>query len=166
MAENRRSEPGQALDGSSGPSRRSLLNLFLGSSLGALAVAVLYPVLRYLTPPRTTEAAGQQTEVGLTNDPSFVAKGYTITRLGGEPVIVVRAGEEDFRAFAATCTHLACIVEYHEDQKILYCNCHGGQFNLSGQVVGGPPPRPLATYQVNLVPVQGTAARKVVVSRS
>ena len=147
-------------------SRRGLINWFLASSAGALAVAVLYPVVRYLTPPETTEATGGQTEVGLTTDPDFIGKGYKIARLGGEPVIVVRAAEEDFRAFAATCTHLACIIEYRKDRQVLWCNCHDGQFNLAGQVVSGPPPKPLATFQVNLVSAEGTAARKVVVSRS
>ena len=146
--------------------RRRFLDWFLGTTMGALAAAVLYPVIRYLSPPEAAEAAGTEVEVGLSNDPAFVADGFTITRLGGEPVIVVRAGAADFRALAATCTHLACIVEYRKDQQLVWCNCHDGRFNLSGQVLGGPPPRPLETFQVNLVPSGQPGVDKVVVSRS
>jgi Rieske Fe-S protein len=149
-----------------GETRRRFVNWFLGTSVGALAVAVLYPVIRYLTPPETVEAAGAQVEVGMSNDPAFVSNGYTITRLGGEPVIVVRAGEGDFRAFAATCTHLACIVEYRRDRDVIWCNCHDGQFNLNGQVVGGPPPRPLEVFTVNLVSTDAPGVHKIVVSRA
>lgn len=149
-----------------GATRRRFVNWFLGTSVGALAVAVLYPVIRYLTPPATVEAAGSQVEVGLSNDPDFVSKGYTITRLGGEPVIVVRAGESDFRALAATCTHLACIVEYRKDRNLIWCNCHDGRFNLTGQVVGGPPPRPLEVFAVNLVSTDSPGVHKIVVSRT
>lgn len=149
-----------------GETRRRFLSWFLGTSLGALTVAVLYPVIRYLTPPETVEAAGAQVEAGLTNDPAFVSKGFAITRLGGDPVIVIRAGEDDFRALAATCTHLACIVEYRKDRNLIWCNCHDGRFNLNGQVVGGPPPRPLEVYAVNLVPTDTPGVHKVVVSRA
>jgi len=128
--------------------------------------AVLYPVLRYLTPPETTEAAGNQVEAGAVNDPAFLADGYRIIRFGGDPVIVIRAGEEQFKAFSATCTHLACIVEYRKDRRLIWCNCHGGQFDLQGQVAGGPPPRPLRAYAVNLVPGGPAGVKKIVVSRS
>jgi Rieske Fe-S protein len=146
--------------------RRRLVDWFLGSTLSALAAAVLYPVLRFLTPPETTEVGGSEVEVGAVNDPAFVSKGYRIVRLGGEPVIVVRVADNDFRAFSATCTHLACIVEYRRDRQALWCNCHDGQFNLQGQVAGGPPPRPLRTYAVNLVPGGAEGVARVVVSRS
>jgi hypothetical protein len=32
--------------------RRQLLNWFLGTSFGALIASVIYPVLRYMTPPK------------------------------------------------------------------------------------------------------------------
>lgn len=147
------------------PSRRKLLNWFLGTSLGALAAAVLYPVVRFLDPPEVAEAATNQVEVGRSNDPEFLDKGYKIVQFGGDPVIVVRTGDGDFRAFAATCTHLSCIVEYRPEKSLLWCNCHNGKFDLQGRVVGGPPPEPLATFNVHLVDAGGGAST-VVVARS
>ena len=99
------------------------------------------------------------------NDPAFVAKGYKIVRFGSEPVIVVRVSEMDFRAFSAVCTHLACIVEYRKANQVIACNCHNGQFNLQGQVMSGPPPKPLPPFSVHIVAGAG-GSQQVIVSRS
>jgi Rieske Fe-S protein len=46
------------------------------------------------------------------------------------------------------------------------CNCHNGQFNIEGQVVGGPPPRPLTPFGVHLVAQSGGGAPRVIVARA
>ncbi len=38
-------------------SRRGFLSWFLGTSVGALGASMLYPVVRYLSPPEVPEAA-------------------------------------------------------------------------------------------------------------
>lgn len=146
--------------------RRSFLNWFLGTSAGALLVAVLYPVARFLNPPETAEASASEVEAGPVNDPSFVENGFKVVSFGADPVIVVRAGEGDFRAFAATCTHLSCIVSYRKDKELIWCNCHNGAFDLQGKVVAGPPPRPLETFQVHLATKGEGQPETVVVTRS
>ena len=145
-------------------SRRQLLNWFLGTSLGALVATITYPIARFLNPPEIETASTNEVDAGTANDPEFVTKGYKIVRFGNEPVIVVRASEVDFRAFSAVCTHLACIVEYRKANQVIHCNCHNAQFNLQGQVVGGPPPRPLPPFSVHLVAAGGS--QQVIVSRS
>jgi cytochrome b6-f complex iron-sulfur subunit len=147
------------------PSRRRVLNWFVGTSLGALLASIVYPVVRFLNPPELETAATNEVEAGATNDPEFLAKGYKIVRFGSEPVIVVRVSDADFRAFSAVCTHLACIVEYRKASQVIGCNCHNAQFNLHGQVVGGPPPKPLPTLSVHLVAGAG-GSQQVIVSRS
>jgi Rieske Fe-S protein len=130
--------------------RRSFVNWLLGGTGGALLMSVFYPVVRFLSPPRIPEATTNQVEAGSTTDGEFLDKGYKIVRFGSEPVIVVKVSETDFRAFAATCTHLDCIVEYRKDKNAIWCNCHNGQYDLNGKNVSGPPPHPLAVYTVNL----------------
>ncbi len=66
-------------------------------------------------------------------------------------MILIRAGEGDFRAFAATCTHLDCIVEFRKGDRKIWCNCHNGQYDLNGRNVAGPPPRPLSPFEVHVV---------------
>jgi cytochrome b6-f complex iron-sulfur subunit len=145
--------------------RRQILNWFLGTSVGALLVSVIYPVLRYMTPPKITEASTNQIEAGEVNDPQLLERGYKIVRFGAEPVILVKAADNDFRAFSATCTHLDCIVGFQKEQTRIYCNCHGGCYDLQGRNVSGPPPRPLTPYKVNVVS-KGSGPGLIVVSKA
>lgn len=146
--------------------RRRFLNWFLGSSTVALVASILYPVLRFLSPPEAPEASTNQVEAGPTNDPEFLDRGFRIVRFGNEPVIVIRIDDSEFRAFTATCTHLDCIVEYQPDRSRIWCNCHNGEYSLQGQVVSGPPPRPLEAFQVDLVFQGADQPRTVVVTRT
>jgi cytochrome b6-f complex iron-sulfur subunit len=145
--------------------RRRLLGWFLRTSFGALLAAVVYPVVRFLNPPEEKAAATDEADAGGVSDPEFLEKGYRIVRFGSEPVIVLRISDTEFHAFSAVCTHLACIVEYDRARRQIACNCHNGQFDVQGQVVGGPPPRPLTRFAVHLVAPPGSAPR-VIVSRA
>lgn len=145
--------------------RRRLINWFLGTSFGALIVSILYPALRYVTPPRIAEATADQVEAGEADDPELREKGFKIVRFGAEPVILVRAADEKYYAFSATCTHLDCIVGFQKEQDRIWCNCHGGAYDLTGRNVAGPPPRPLTPYKVNLV-AKGSGPATIIVSKA
>jgi cytochrome b6-f complex iron-sulfur subunit len=146
--------------------RRRFLNWFLGTAVGALFATIAYPVIRFLSPPEVAEASANEVDAGPINDPAFLQDGFKIVSFGVDPVIVIRADEGDFRAFSATCTHLSCIVGYRQKERLIWCNCHNGHFDLQGNVVGGPPPRPLARYDVHLVTKSAGQPENVVVSRS
>lgn len=139
------------------PTRRGFLNWFLGTSVGAMAASILYPVARYVSPPDVLEAqtdrvvAGKETELKLNEGKIF--------RFGSQPGLLVRTAEGEYRAFSATCTHLNCTVQYRGDLRQIWCACHNGTYDLNGKNVGGPPPRPLEEYKVNV------ADGEIVVSR-
>jgi Rieske Fe-S protein len=141
------------------------LGWFLGTSVGALLLTLTYPVLRYISPPKVPEAATNQIEAGTTSDPQLLEKGFKIVRFGVEPVILLRVSQMEYRAFAATCTHLDCIVEYQTDKKRIWCNCHNGEYNLNGRNVAGPPPRPLTPYNVHVVAKGDGQPSTIVVER-
>ena len=145
--------------------RRRLLNWFVGTSFGALIASILYPALRYITPPRVPEATASEVEAGEANDPELREKGFKIIRFGADPVILVRAADTKFYAFSATCTHLDCIVGFQKEQNRIWCNCHGGAYDLTGRNVAGPPPRPLTPFKVNLV-TKGSGPATIVVSKA
>ena len=65
-------------------------------------------------------------------------------------VIVCRVSSADlgFVALAQTCTHNGCTVAYNVGSQNLLCPCHGGTYDLNGNVTGGPPPNPLTKYTV------------------
>lgn len=147
-------------------SRRGFLAWFLTTSVGALAAAIAYPILRFVSPPEMPDSGANQVEAGLTNDPELLDRGFKIVRFGNEPVIVVRVDDSDIRAFTATCTHLDCIVEYRRDKRRIWCNCHNGQYDLQGRQVAGPPPRPLDPFRVDLVARGSGQPKQIVISRT
>jgi len=59
--------------------------------------------------------------------------------------------EGGFLALSAICPHLNCIVNWNQILKKFECPCHGAKFNTNGEVVEGPPPRPLDIYSLKIV---------------
>jgi len=145
--------------------RRRLLRWFLGTAIGSLLASIVYPVVRFLSPPQEAEPAAREVEAGPVNAPELIEKGFEIIRFGSEPVIVIRLADDDIRAFSATCTHLECIVTFQRSKQRIWCNCHNGVYDLNGRNVGGPPPRPLQRYEVHLVQQSGQPVPRIVVSK-
>ena len=75
-------ETGRAPTNGDRPDRRSLLNWLLSTSTGALVVSILYPVFRFIGPPRVPESTTEQVEVGPVNDPELLEAGFKIIRFG------------------------------------------------------------------------------------
>lgn len=65
-------------------------------------------------------------------------------------VYLVRSGDEDVRALHSTCTHLGCRTAYDRKSKRILCPCHGGAFDVRGNVVDGPPPAPLPSLPTRI----------------
>ena len=136
-------------DGAPRVSRRSALSWLLGTSLGATIIAALYPVFRFVIPPRVAEAPVNRVLAGkLSQLPDNSGK---IFRFGAKPGILIRTPAGDVRAFTAVCTHLGCTVQYRPDLQHIWCACHNGQYDLQGKNISGPPPKPLEEYKVAVV---------------
>ncbi len=129
--------------------RRRLLNWFLSTSAGLFLVAVLYPVSRYLMPPQVEESTARTVRLAVTPGEVKPNSGQ-IFKFGSRPGLLIRTPSGELRAFAATCTHLACIVQYRSDLGHIWCACHNGHFDLNGKNLTGPPPRPLERYVVKV----------------
>jgi cytochrome b6-f complex iron-sulfur subunit len=139
--------------------RRGFVNWLLGASAGAFLVSVFYPVGRYLIPPKAGESTAAS--VTLPTKPDDVKPNTgQIFKFGNRPAILVRTPAGDLRAFSAVCTHLNCTVQYRGDLSHIWCACHNGHFDLNGQNIAGPPPRPLDVLAVN------TRGNQIVVSKS
>jgi cytochrome b6-f complex iron-sulfur subunit len=87
---------------------------------------VFYPIFSYLVPPKVPEANVNSIKAGTAAD--FPPNSAQIVKFGRKPVILIRADSNEFRAFAATCTHLDCIVQYRTDTKQIWCACHNGVY--------------------------------------
>jgi Rieske Fe-S protein len=64
--------------------------------------------------------------------------------------MLIHTAEGKLKAFSAVCTHLNCTVEYQSDLASIVCACHNGHFDLNGQVISGPPPKPLEEFRVDV----------------
>ena len=51
-------------------------------------------------------------------------------------------------AVSRRCTHLGCLLNYHEVENLLECPCHQSRFATDGQVLRGPASRQLPRYEV------------------
>jgi len=137
--------------------RRNLLNLLLGSWSAGVLGSILFPIVRYLVPPEIPEAPTASVKAGSAS--SLAPNSGRLVPFGSAPAIVVRTANGELRAFAATCTHLSCTVQYRPDLEHIWCACHNGHYDLHGRNISGPPPRPLDAYDAN---VQGD---EIVISR-
>ncbi len=128
------------------PSRRSFLNTLLGISVLGWMGSVLFPIVEYFKiPPRKDD---EPTSVVAASLKTLKPNQGVIFKFGSTPGILIMSPDGQLRAFSAVCTHLDCTVKYRPDLQKIHCACHGGMYDLNGQNISGPPPRPLTPYKV------------------
>ena len=141
--------------------RRSFMSIVTWA-IGALIGAVFaVPGVAYIIGPtlRSREAQewirlGSASKVELNLPTLFKARiqrrtGWIVNEQ--ELAVYVRTDNgRDFVAMSNVCTHLGCRVRWIADQDHFFCPCHNGVFDAEGNVVAGPPPRPLDRYEVRL----------------
>jgi len=137
--------------------RRNLLNYLLGTGAFATLCAIFYPVLRFMIPPRIVESSASSVVAAKISE--IKPNEGKIFKFGSKPGILIETSSGEYRAFSAICTHLDCTVQYRSDEKLIWCACHNGRYDLTGKNIAGPPPRPLEEFTVN---VRG---EEIVVSR-
>jgi Rieske Fe-S protein len=128
--------------------RRRFVEVLLGSGFLATAVAFVYPVLRYLVPPKVSDLGSDSVVAGRVGE--LKPNSGKIFRFGSRPGILVLTPSGEYRAMSATCTHLACTVQYRGDMHHVWCACHNGMYDLNGRNISGPPPRPLELFEVQV----------------
>jgi len=139
--------------------RRNFMGLATWVIGGMIGTGFGIPAIAYIISPakRTNEAQkwirlGSISKVELGTPTLFKAKierqtGW-ITNEEELSIYVFTENGRDFVAMSNICTHLGCRVRWISDQELFFCPCHNAGFSKSGEVVSGPPPRPLDQYQV------------------
>jgi len=127
-------------------SRRKLIGYVW---IGAAAIVVgelIFGTLAFLW-PRRKQGKGEKV---------FIAGKVNDFRVGEviyfrkEKTFIQRL-EGGFLVFSAVCPNLSCVVNWNEMLKKFECPCHGAKFNQNGEVLEGPPPRPLDLYKLQIV---------------
>jgi thiosulfate dehydrogenase [quinone] large subunit len=78
----------------------------------------------------------------------------------GDPGVVVALSDGTFAAYDALCTHQGCRVGYDKGSAVLFCPCHGAEFDPADHaaVLGGPAPTPLLELPLVVNAQDGTIA--------
>lgn len=128
-------------------SRRDLLTVALATTGVMAAGAALGPLALFLQAPPAERGRGQDVYVGKLD--AIPVNGAISRLIDGEEYVIVRRDETRLQALTATCTHSeVCLVAWDPRRRQLVCPCHRGTFDLDGNVVSGPPPRPLSRREV------------------
>ncbi len=142
-------------------SRRNFLAIMTGAIGGLIGMALSIPAIAYLVGPALKTGSvenwvriGSSGKVELGTPTLFKT---TIERQTGwlksqeeVSVYILTDNGRDFIALSNICTHLGCRVRWIADRQEFFCPCHNGIFDKEGNVVAGPPPRPLDRYSVKL----------------
>ena len=131
----------------------------MATILGGLIGAVIgIPSIGYLLSPALRPSAKNGAAIALGSLEKYpigvpTRVGFTQTQVNGWErtatnygLYVVRMNESKVRVFSDVCTHLGCRVTWHADQAHYISPCHDGHFDMLGNVISGPPPRPLDEF--------------------
>lgn len=147
-----KAEQAVTVDEDAGITRRGFVKVAVGGVAGVYAVAVGYPVYKYLnTPVEKSIAESAVKEVEL-KDADKLPKGSVLMfKFGAKPAMLIHHDDDQWVALSAVCTHLGCTVQYKGGEPRIHCACHGGQYDpKTGENLSGPPPKPLTKYAVKV----------------
>ena len=131
---------------------------------GAVAVsAIALPAVAFSLGPLFEEQEQPWNAVGAPGEfpaDTYIPKVVTTTSgigQSGKTTVYVRKRNPDidrepadeynqYIAISTRCMHLGCPVRFVEAAGRFICPCHGGVYDFSGKVDGGPPVRPLDRF--------------------
>jgi cytochrome b6-f complex iron-sulfur subunit len=126
--------------------RRKFLGVCLGGIATASIGAVAYPLFRYLSPIQEHESTGK-----VTFQENDISEGDAkFFQYAGSAAVLIKNREQGVIALSAVCTHLGCIVQWQKERSEFLCPCHAGRYTAQGQVISGPPPKPLQALPVSV----------------
>jgi Rieske Fe-S protein len=113
-------------------------------ALGAAAVGV-----SFLKAPEE-EKRPSEGQVRCGSFSSLAVGEARLVRHGSDPIYVIRVSDTQVLALPAVCTHLRCVLKWNAPTQTFLCPCHNGAFDRNGNVLSGPPIRPLAPYRAEV----------------
>lgn len=123
--------------------KRFLMGVGLLASYGTGAVYGL----QFLLPKKKSKKFRKLLVASLDELPQNGSK--TFKDLSGREMVLVNT-DQGLKAISTDCTHLGCKSYWEPDNDRFFCPCHDGVFDVNGNVVSGPPPRPLDRYEVEV----------------
>lgn len=134
-----------------------LFGSFSGLLLTDLIVGKDNPYEKLFSPSRIKPVAGFANFVKENTDVAyrFVADRVSVKQLDAlielspgtgavvkyqdEQIALYKSPEGSISALSPVCTHAGCIVAWNDAEKSWDCPCHGGRYDIHGNVLTGPP---------------------------
>lgn len=130
-------------------SRRKFLSWMAGL-LGTLAVFETGWIAATFLGPRPRRASpGDGAEVQVAGPVERFEPG-SVTAFRDGHFYLVRLQDGGFLALHRKCTHLGCTVPWIPDEQRFACPCHASAFDIRGEVLSAPAPRPLELFPVRI----------------
>ena len=143
----------------SGYSRRGFLKTVTAGIYGLLTFMIGLPLFSFFVSPAFTKSKNEWIEIGAADDfdnesplgvnyNKEIKDGWNKRTVSSTAWVYRSKGE--LIALSPICTHLGCTVSFYEDRDSFACPCHGGLYDKEGNVIGGPPPKPLKRHKIRL----------------
>jgi len=140
-------------------SRRGFLKKVTVGVYGLVTFLMGLPLFSFLISPAFKKNKEEWIEIGPvgnfnTSEPVSVKyeidlkDGWNIKKASATVWVYKTAGE--LVAISPICTHLGCSVSFDGGRDSFACPCHGGLYDKSGAVIGGPPPKPLMRHETKI----------------
>lgn len=149
-------------------SRRDFIKVTTGIVGGLIGTIIGLPSIFYLIDPALQEDAKEawipigkfeDMQVGVPYPFSFTqvqVNGWerTASSFGG---YAIRKSDnpDELLILNSRCTHLSCTVNWSAEAQAYICPCHDAKFGMEGEVLDGPPPRPLDIYEEHRITADG-----------
>jgi cytochrome b6-f complex iron-sulfur subunit len=129
--------------------RRSFLSR-LAVLLGSLAVFEAgWITASFLGPRRRRASSEEEPGVEVAGPVERFAPG-SVTAFRKGQFYLARLEDGGFLALHRKCTHLGCTVPWIPDEQRFACPCHASAFDIRGDVLNAPAPRPLDLFPVRI----------------
>lgn len=131
------------------PKRRNFMAALIGGASAAYAAGIGYVIYRYLSTGIENPDANLPAQIKIDGAEALTKNSSMPFKFGSKPGILIKDQEGRLHAFSSVCTHLGCTVSYQDDQKRIFCACHGGVYDpQTGKNISGPPPAPLSEFKI------------------
>jgi len=131
------------------PTRRSFLTWAGVGLAGGALVEAGWIAASFLRPG---DAGGERGGAGgvIVAGPLDSFEPGSVTAFPAGMFYLVRLEEGGFLALHRRCTHLGCTVPWDEERRRFACPCHSSEFDIRGEVLSPPAPRPLDFLPVRI----------------
>lgn len=143
-----------------GHKRRTFFKACMAIIGGLIGLAMAVPLVGFAISPAFRKTSKKWVDLGIVDllkgsrykkiNYVFQARDGWVETEKKRSVYVTDQGDGNFVVFSRVCSHLGCLVRWDTEKDQFFCPCHGAVFDRIGNVVAGPPPRPMEQLPVKV----------------